>query len=110
MGDEHTITGEIRPYDMDGDAVVMFAMFMMEKLRQNSHKAHWSTVDHKYLLRRVHNEYIELMGALSDLYSSKDPIKNEVELREAIIRECADVANFAMMIADNEQTKLEEME
>jgi len=73
----------------DRNAVLEFMEEMHAKLRKNRHKAHWSTVSQAYLFARVDEEMRELAHAL--LSGSPDEIINE----------CADVANFAMMIADN---------
>ncbi|MGW8286399.1 MAG: hypothetical protein ACWGPR_11845 [Candidatus Deferrimicrobiaceae bacterium] len=70
-------------------AVERLASLMRHKLDANMHKAHWSTVDNKWLLERLRQEWHELEEAL---------IAGD---RVAILSECADVANFAMMIADN---------
>jgi len=88
MSDEHTITGRIREPNIDRIAVANFARGMIGKLDKNSHKAHWSTVDCDYLFDRLLEEVQELKNARSGTV-------------EQIIDECYDVANFAMMIADN---------
>jgi len=89
MSDEHTITGEIRDHVVEITAIKRFSCDMARKLRENSHKAHWNTVTKYYLLGRLQEELYELEEAL---YS---------ESTESVINECADVANLAMMIADN---------
>ncbi len=68
-------------------AVDGFARAMERKLRLNDHKAHWgdSTIDH--LFTRLLDEVAELSHAMQD--------------GGAIGDECADVANFAMMIFDH---------
>jgi len=88
MSDEHTITGKKRCHDIDRIAVVFFAKGMLRKLGKNRHKAHWETVDCDYLFDRLQEEVKELADARSGTV-------------EQIIDECYDVANFAMMIADN---------
>jgi hypothetical protein len=88
MSDEHTITGKIRPMESDAQAVHDFGVEMLKKLLKNSHKAHWSTVDCDYLFDRIIQEIEELKAARSGSVAE-------------IVSECADVANFAMMIADN---------
>lgn len=89
MSDEHFITGELRPEDQDREAVMLFAEGMIVKLAKNRHKAHWSKAQQGYLWSRLIEELNELRSALDhpDDY--------------AITSECYDVANFAMMIADN---------
>jgi NTP pyrophosphatase (non-canonical NTP hydrolase) len=62
---------------------------METKLRENDHRFGWRSMRLKDLVRRIANERNEL----------KREIDNGENLQE-IIREAADVANFAMMIAD----------
>ena len=88
MSDEHTITGKKRCPVLDRIAVDDFAEGMIRKLAKNSHKAHWSTVSCDYLFDRLKEEVHELSDSRSGSV-------------ESIIDECYDVANFAMMIADN---------
>lgn len=88
MSDEHTITGKLRCQNSDRLAVLFFAEGMLYKLKKNSHKAHWETVSCDYLFDRLKEEVQELADARSGTV-------------EQIIDECYDVANFAMMIADN---------
>lgn len=71
--------------------VLWFASQMEAKLKKNRHKGDqegWRDCGVSYLMERLHGEFEELTRALS----STD--------KEDIIAECADVANFAMMIAD----------
>lgn len=67
---------------------IWFLGEMQLKLQENSHKEGWINLHYPYLLRRIGGELAELRRA----------IKKGDE--EEIIREAADVANFAMMIAD----------
>ena len=81
-----------------------FAALMQMKLNKNSHKSGWKGMDFgpfgegrgqywrekdEYLLKRLDEEVTELKQAISEG-------KSDVE----VAHECADVANFAMMIAD----------
>ena len=81
-----------------------FARHMEAKLRENDHKGGWNDCERGWLLRRLGQEVGELRRALR---------ANEQRLQRAawtdigrdasrrrIAREAADVANFAMMIAD----------
>ena len=70
-----------------------FARVMERKLRKNDHKRHWSKCDEEYLLRSLRNEMEELFDACEGGESDR-----------AVESECADVANFAMMIADNRRS------
>lgn len=68
---------------------------MVIKLEKNNHKGGWNSCNNTFLMNRMREELVELTDAISrrDL--------------EHIINEAADVANFAMMIADNAQKKLD---
>ena len=84
--------GKLRP------EVERFAWAMEMKLRKNDHKGHWSGCTNAYLLRRLVGETEELRLAMLGPDGQKSLTVAEAEY---IIREAADVANFAMMIADN---------
>jgi NTP pyrophosphatase (non-canonical NTP hydrolase) len=88
MSDEHLIGSELRDLDADEKSVTGFAVKMILKLEKNRHKKHWSTVDAEYLFNRLLQEVEELRDALAGTDGD-------------IVSECCDVANFAMMIADN---------
>lgn len=66
--------------------VTTFADAMERKLRANEHKGHWANEDILYLMRRMNDEVVELKRAIGS--------------GGAVLDEAADVANFAMMIAD----------
>lgn len=69
-------------------SVNWFAEKMELKLRENDHKGGWEHCSPHWLLDRLKQEVLELENAIS----SSDA--NE------ITKEAADVANFALMIAD----------
>ena len=71
---------EVRP------SVQEFASLMEERLRDNDHKGGWEDCDVSWLLMRLIGEVGELA---EQLVKGEDPEQ-----------ECADVANFAMMIAE----------
>jgi NTP pyrophosphatase (non-canonical NTP hydrolase) len=73
--------GQIRP------AVQWFAQQMEAKLRKNDHKGGWEGMTLSRLMSRLDDEVGELYRALS--------------ADTNVIEEASDVANFAMMIADN---------
>lgn len=87
MSDPHG--KEPRLERVDGALAYDLSTRMMKKLRQNSHKAHWNTVTNYWLLARMMDEIRELQDAMA------------TDSPEMIADECADVANFAAMIADN---------
>ncbi len=76
-------TGAVR------ESVQWFAEQMERKLQENDCKGGWGLAGNEYLLARLREETVELGKAL--VASSRAPV----------IREAADVANFAMMIADH---------
>lgn len=68
--------------------VEWFADAMERKLRDNDHKRHWRGMTMQYLSMRLTQERKELYAAIA----SGDAAK--------VLDEAADVANFAMMVAD----------
>jgi len=77
-----------------------FAATMRAKLLKrdsDEEKTGWSNEAPFYLLERLHQETAELLEAFD---------KNDLQ---EIILECADVANFAMMLASNVR-RLQEMD
>ena len=70
------------------NSVDWFAKQMERKLKINDYKGGWKKCELQYLSMRLTQERKELTDAIA----SKDFQK--------IIDECADIANFAMMIAD----------
>jgi NTP pyrophosphatase (non-canonical NTP hydrolase) len=75
---------ELRPQ------VAEFAQEMERKLRENDYKGGWDVCSMTYLVRRLSEEVAEL----------KDALINPAQEFPDIIGEAADVANFAMMVAD----------
>ncbi len=88
LREHHEILRGVRP------AVVSFAVLMEEVLRAHDHKGGWGpdncTVD--YLLRRLGQEVGELRRAWRGWADDRDDARCQ--------HEAADVANFAMMVAD----------
>jgi NTP pyrophosphatase (non-canonical NTP hydrolase) len=74
--------------------VLGFASAMQKELDENSHKGTWrvrqQSCSPEALLKRLKEETTEIESAIA----LNQPV-------EEIIAECADVGNFAMMIADN---------
>jgi len=71
------------------DELAAFAVECERKLRKNDHKGHWESCTVSYLLRRLGEEKAELVHAIKEKRS-----------RAVVMAEAADVANFAMMVAD----------
>ncbi|GIQ61511.1 hypothetical protein PACILC2_00790 [Paenibacillus cisolokensis] len=74
--------------------VQWFAEQMEENLRENDHKGGWENESIYWLFSRLKEESTELLRAVDLVRDLHDDPKK-------IISEAADVANFAMMIADN---------
>ena len=75
-------------------AVKVFADRMEAILKQNDRKTGWKSCSYDYLLGKLWEETYEVIrcfGAKGNPEMHKEQIENE----------CADVANIAMMIADN---------
>lgn len=88
------------------ESVKKFTDTMQFKLDKNKHKPceimnvddegrTWDQCDPHWLLMRIREETIELEKALWKSYGADDNNAG------AIILECADIGNFAMMIHDN---------
>lgn len=70
--------------------ILRFAIEMQNELDRNNHKSGWHGLSPKWLIHRMKQEVAELEKA----------VKKE-KPREEIQSECADVANFAMMLSNN---------
>jgi NTP pyrophosphatase (non-canonical NTP hydrolase) len=79
-------------------AVLQFTIDMKYKLRLNNHKGHWKDQDFTHLLMKLNGEVSELVEALKPIQKSG---RFDQKVFMDIIHECADVSNYAMMIADN---------
>lgn len=66
------------------------SLLMELKLRKNDHKGGWKNLTRTQLMAFLDEEVQEIREALA----AGDPLD--------IAQECADVCNYAMMIADNE--------
>ena len=69
--------------------VAIFSDAMKQKLSENEHKGYWDKLSLLELLYLLSNEVEELTDAIL--------VKDETE----VMREAADVGNFAMMICTN---------
>lgn len=86
-----SVSLDIRPQ------VAAFALLMEAKLRENDHKGHWKDEALGYLLGRLEEERRELDVAVERWRT----YRGRAEDRINVGREAADVANFAMMLADS---------
>lgn len=73
---------ELRP------EVRMFAEEMEEQLRANEYKGGWKNCEIGFLIGELWKNYDKLYGALKE------------NNKEEFLRRCANISNFAMMIAD----------
>ena len=79
------------------EEVTWFAGKMEEVLRENDWKGGWQKMSAVEILERLRQEIDELFEALlSDPTAGVFPASPD-----QLIKECADVANFAMFFADN---------
>jgi NTP pyrophosphatase (non-canonical NTP hydrolase) len=69
---------------------ILLTKYMTDKIRENKRKETWENTQIEDLIAMLEDEVIELLKAY---YND--------EGGDAICRECADVANFAMMIVGN---------
>lgn len=69
---------------------------MVEKLDENNHKGTWKDLTFNKLLDLLDDEVSELEDEVSELNPNY----------ENIIKECADVANFAMMVAERAKASI----
>lgn len=79
-----------------------FAEFQEKILKHNDDKGGWKECSLIRLYGSLHDELRELIEVLLDSNPIKDLTDEEYEeYKEQASKECADIANFAMMIYDN---------
>ena len=81
--------------------VLQFANLMESVLRDNDYKGGWDRMSHGELMGRAQEELNEAKFAARYWGRSVVLGKPGNELQKAFLRECADVANFMMMVYDN---------
>ena len=86
--------------------VWQFALLMEKKLKENDHKKSWKKCKILYLIERLKEEVKELEDCfwIEDSRSDFINIGEDFMIKgkyseEDVIKECADVSNFSMMIA-----------
>ena len=85
------------------EALIKFQQVMLEKLEKNKHKGGWRGDKWQNLYLRLDQEEDEMYAELVQLDTYIRGSMPEHVIREQarkVAREAADVANFAMMIAD----------
>lgn len=82
-------------------ALAWFAVYMERTLTRNDYKGGWRHCQARYLFRRLREEIDEMEAAWNRMIKMKKQNRDATD----VIDECADVANFAMMIADNAYRK-----
>ena len=84
--------------------VLAFAELMEKKLRENDHKGGWENCEPEWLLKRLREEVRELTDAVDEQLaynmSGARSIEDAPPVFMSIGDEAADVANFALMVAD----------
>jgi len=75
-----------------------FAQTMEQELQFNDHKGGWDHAKDSYLFKCLLEEVSELSDSLLTEH------ENQYFSHKDIQRECADIANFAMMISNNRRT------
>lgn len=83
--------------------LIWFSKKMEEILRKNDYKSGWHNCSYDFLFAKLNEETDELKRAIFKYLDYKDGYNED--LIANIIREAADVANIAMMIADNSNEK-----
>lgn len=87
---------ELRP------EVQRFAELMEAVLRVNDGKHGWKNIDFRTLYGRAMQEMVEVHEAFAEVNYKFTDSSTQAENRMKVAIECADVANFMMMIMDNE--------
>jgi NTP pyrophosphatase (non-canonical NTP hydrolase) len=93
-------SGRRRGRKMLRPELAWFAEEMEKQLKANDHKGGWQDCDICWLFRRMIEEAEELKREISNSKKYRTfPV-----YKERIVKEAADVANYAMMIADIAKT------
>ena len=82
MSEEITLRPEVR----------WFAEQMELQLQANDHKPGWQNSSYSSLLTRLEQETKELEELMKEPWADR---------KDEMVKECADIANFAMFLADN---------
>jgi hypothetical protein len=82
------------------ETVRRFADAMEQELQANEHKGGWEGEDPDFLMAELECHVGLLDTALAMLHEVRGYKEDEGRFRTAILDDAADIANFAMMIAD----------
>lgn len=104
--DENSVTEHEQRYDKIRKEVKQFANRMESVLQENDYKNHWSKCSYAHLLEQLKIEVAELDTGLECFVIGQAMPRDlsGASTREQygeVEKEAVDVANFAMMIADN---------
>lgn len=80
-------------------SILAFARLMEEKLKANDNKKHWSTLDPSTIFSKANLEITEVTLALRKIRWFRSS-QRQRDLRRKLAYECADVANYFMMLAE----------
>ncbi|RSL32647.1 hypothetical protein D7Z54_14445 [Salibacterium salarium] len=89
-------SGQLQEQPFPRQSLWMMAHYMEAQLQVNRHKGNWRKEHHEFLQREMERNSETLKYELS----KEDKDKHEITIR------CANIANYAMMIADNEGAPL----
>jgi fructosamine-3-kinase len=93
LGDEiANFVQQMEPCPLPRKAIRVFSYDMEKQLKVNDHKNGWKKEHHEFLSHELAKNFQKLTEELGK--ENRD--KHEITIR------CANIANFAMMIADNE--------
>lgn len=80
-------------------AVRAFAQGMLLKLLKNQHKGEWETNNLKFYMAKLKAEVYELAAEIELMETLESEGEYQDANLEALVKECHDVANFAMMVS-----------
>ena len=83
------------------NSIEWFLREMQEELLKHLDRPGWKREKWEYLLGRLEEETEELKTALASFHTLRGESGEYFKKKKQIVKECADVANFAMMIAHN---------
>src|SRR5271157_741215 len=92
---------EQQPKEYIRPVVKWFAGEMETKLRNHDDRHGWNDAEMVWLFHRVRDETSELNLVLQEYITHSSFSPKWSGISKDVISECADVANFCMMIADN---------